>query len=112
MKLFSILIKFKFFVAKIVGKIPKKLFNRRFIHLEVFSSFISNYMLYNTIRTMNQSTYCIDSKKIGMTKHIVTTEYRYCHPHKMYINGSHTDSIACEVQYKVIKCEVCQYYEI
>ena len=31
-------------------------------------------------RTMNHTTYCIDSKKIGITKHKVTTEYSYCHP--------------------------------
>ena len=54
----------------------------------------------------------VGMKKVGMNKHKVTTEYRYCHPHKLYTNGSHTDSIPCEVQYKVLKCQECKYYEI
>ena len=72
--------------------------NKRFDDFDSFTSFISNFMPYNTVRTTHNKTYCIDSKKVGMNKHKVTTEYRYCHPHKLYTNGSHTDSIPCEVR--------------
>ena len=69
-------------------------------------------MPYNTIKTTDQLTYCIDSKRVGNTKLKVTTERRYCHPHKIIAHGSHIDSIPCEVLNKVIRCETCKYFEV
>ena len=59
------------------------LVNKKFDDCEKFQNFINLKMPYNTIRSANNKTYCKLSKGIGKTKHKVTTEYRFCHPHKI-----------------------------